>query len=507
VGKVSVRFFLYGNLVRTEKKVKKMTDDKFGSNLGYVLSLIGMAVGLGSVLKAPAAFYQYGGTFVIPFIVALFVMAIPVFLAETQLGVKTGRSFPMAMKSLKPRSELLGWYALAGGLVICAYYNVLIGYFLDYIYESFTLAWGSNPEAYFHNDVLRLSPDIMTIGGIAPKIAIAGTIMFVGSYLIIKKGIQAGLERANLILLPSLLVISVIFGIRAFMLPGAADGLRLLITPNWGALLTPAPWLAAFTLMCFLSSVGMGLATTFGAAIPKTTNIWRNTLIIVGGVACYAMFMASVSLSVIGYLAQTTGKSIGDVVAGGFSLAFVTYPMAINAMPWAQVAFGVAFFLVATAAGLSSSLSFYAAFPSAMKDKLGWTSLKGSRVAVASTGFASILFMTGAGLMWCDIIDMWTCTYIMLATVVLELPYFIKYYGLDQMRADILENTGVRIGRWFNCCIYLSMVAVGGLIANGVYSSLVVPYGGYPIVAQVLSVAYVMVFILAGYYIYRMKPL
>jgi neurotransmitter:Na+ symporter, NSS family len=481
-----------------------MTDDKFGSNLGYILSLIGMAVGLGSVLKAPAAFYQYGGTFVIPFIVALIVMAIPVFLAETQLGVKTGRSFPMAMKSLRPHAEFLGWFSLAGGLVVCAYYNVLIGYFLDYIYESFTLAWGANPEAYFHGNVLRLSPDIMTLGGIAPKVAIAGTIMFVGSYLIIKKGVQAGLEKANMILLPGLLIISVIFGIRAFMLPGAAEGLRVLITPNWNALLTPAPWLASFTLMCFLSSVGMGLASTFGAAIPKNTNIWKNTLIIVGGVACYAMFMASVSLSVIGYLAHVSGKSIGDVVNGGFSLAFVTYPMAINSMPWAQVAFGVAFFVVAVAAGLSSSLAFYAAFPSAMKDKLGWTSLKGSRVAIASTAAASVIFMTGAGLMWCDIIDMWTCTYIMLATVVLEIPYMIKYYGLKQMRADIFENTGVKIGRWFDICIYISMVAVGGLIANGVYSSIVVPYGNYPIVAQVLSVLYVLAFVLAGYYIYRL---
>ena len=482
-----------------------MATEGFSKNLGYLFTMLGCAIGLGSLWKGPALFYANGGgAFLIPFFVAMIIMGIPVFILETQLGVMTRSAFPLAMKKLHKKAEFIGWYSCAGGIVVTAYYTIIIGYCLDYIYEAARLSWGIKPEQYFNENVLMLSSGVFDLGGIAPKAAIAGALIFGATYIIMSKGLQGGLEKANSVFIPGLLVLSIAVLIRAVTLPGAIDGLILFVTPDFSALLKPQVWVMAFTLVTFLTSVGMGIATTMGAYTAKGTDVVKNSLIVCLGVMGYALMMATASFGIIGYVAHTTGLPLAECVAGGFKLAFSVYPTATSAMPWLNSLFGVAFFLTAVFAGLSSSLAFFEAVPAALAEKFKLNKVKASKNTVLFSAATSIIFVTGAGLYWTDIVDRYVCTWVMMATVLLEVPIMMKYMGIDKMRVAINESTSLKLGKWFNYIIPVSALSVLGLLVMDAISLTGGLYGGYPLSAQLLGIGYIMVFVALGYILYRM---
>jgi neurotransmitter:Na+ symporter, NSS family len=423
---------------------------------------------------------------------------------ETQLGVMTGSSFPLAMKKLHKKAEFIGWYSCAGGIVVTAYYSIIIGYCLDYIWEAARLSWGQNPEMYFNTNVLQLSNHVFELGGIAPKVAIGGAIMFGLTYLIMSRGLQGGLEKANNVFIPGLLVLSIAVLIRAVTLPGAIDGLVLFVTPDFSALLKPQVWVMAFTLVTFLTSVGMGIATTMGSYVAKGSDVVKNSLIVCLGVMSYALMMATASFGIIGYVAHTTGLPISECVAGGFKLAFSVYPTAANTMPWLNAAFGVAFFITAVFAGLSSSLAFFEAVPAALAEKFKINKVKASKNTVLFSAITSVIFVTGAGLYWTDIVDRYVCTWVMMATVLLEVPIIMKYMGVDKMRVAINENTKLKLGKWFNYIVPVSALSILGLLVMDSISLTGGLYGGYPLMAQLLGIGYIGIFIALGYVLYRM---
>lgn len=479
----------------------------FSKNLGYLFTMLGCAIGLGSLWKAPSVFYSNGGgAFLLPFIIAMFALGIPVFILESQLGIMTRSSFPMALKKLNERAEMIGWMSCAGGIVVTAFYTILIGYCFDYIFESIWLAWGPTPGVYFNENVLRLTENIFIYGGVAPKVALAGIAMFGVSYVIISKGLQGGLEKANSVFIPGLLIMSILVVIRAVTLPGAIDGIMVYVTPDFSALLRPQVWVMAATLVVFLTSIGMGIATTMGSYLAKGTDIVKNSLIVCLGVMAYALMMGFASFGIIGYVAKTNGLPLADCIAGGFKLAFSTFPTAANEMPYFREVFGVLFFVTAVFAGLSSSLAFLEAVPAAIAEKFSVNKTKAAKATVVFTAVGGMAFILGNGMYFMDIVDRYVCTWIMMLTVPLELAVILYYIPIDKMRQEINKDAKWKLGRWFNYIIPISGLSVVALLimdAQSLTSSL---YGGYPLSAQLVGIGFILAYVALGYVLYRMKP-
>ena len=73
--------------------------ESWGTRGGFILAAIGSAVGLGNLWGFPYKLYSYGGgAFLIPYIIALFVVGIPVMILEFSIGHYTQRAAPDAFK-------------------------------------------------------------------------------------------------------------------------------------------------------------------------------------------------------------------------------------------------------------------------------------------------------------------------------------------------------------------------------------------------------------------------
>ena len=123
------------------------------SRMGFILAALGSAIGLGNIWRFSYLCYKNGGgAFLIPYLIALFVIGIPLMILELALGHKMRGSAPMSFAKVDRHWEWCGWWA-----VICAmfgillYYSVVIAWCLNYVFFSFDLSWGADANNFFFN--------------------------------------------------------------------------------------------------------------------------------------------------------------------------------------------------------------------------------------------------------------------------------------------------------------------------------------------------------------------
>ena len=129
------------------------------TRIGFILAAIGSAIGLGNIWRFPYLCYSNGGgAFLIPYVVALFAAGIPLMILEIGIGQKMRGSAPLSFAKVNKHWEWLGWWAVnfvMFGIVL--YYSAVIAWCLNYLFFSFNLAWGSNPNEFFFHNFLQVS--------------------------------------------------------------------------------------------------------------------------------------------------------------------------------------------------------------------------------------------------------------------------------------------------------------------------------------------------------------
>ena len=280
-----------------DKKIDKSTDQRFSSRLGLVLSALGVAVGTGNIWRFPRIAAQSGGetgagAFLIAWVCFLFLWSIPLIIAEYASGRKYRSGvLGVFMKSLGSRFTWIGGFVTFVPLAITFFYSVVVGWC---IYYFVYMAFHPLPE----NFETAMSIWNNYQASIWPLITHAAAI-FLGA-LVIWKGISS-IEKANKILIPSLLLIVVISVIRAVTLPGAGEGLAYLFTPDFKQLGNPKTWLDALTQNAWDTGAGWGLFMTFAAYMKKEhgsvgnafmTGIGNNTVSLLAGIMVFGTVFA-----------------------------------------------------------------------------------------------------------------------------------------------------------------------------------------------------------------------
>ena len=227
-----------------------MTENKkseWNSNLAFMMAMIGSAVGLGNIWRFPNVLYSNGGgSFMIPYIVSLFLLGISFVLVEYAVGFKFKKSIARIMYSIKDKLEPVAWFILLIVFLITTYYVCVVAWDFIYIILSFTKAWGANPDIYFTNNVLHATDSISGIFSIVPNVLISVFLIWLFAWLIIKRDLNDGIGKVSQILLPLLCGIVVIIVAFSLTLPGASIGYTQIFTPDWNALGNLDVWLAAF---------------------------------------------------------------------------------------------------------------------------------------------------------------------------------------------------------------------------------------------------------------------
>ena len=395
------------------------------SNFGFLLAAIGSAIGLGNVWRFSYMAHQHGGgAFLVPYLVALIVAGVPIMIIEYGLGHREKGSSPLSFVRIDKKFEWLGWWmpivALFG---IMLYYSVVIGWCINYFFYSFNISWGGDPQGFFFNQFLQLSDSAAEIGGIRTPIAAATLFVWILCWFICYRDIRHGIEKASVIFMPILFLLTIILVFWSFFLEGASDAIfNHYLHADWSKinLFSADPgvrseagkvWAAAFGQIFFTLSLGFGIMITYASYLPRKTNIGRNALITCLVNCLYSFIAGFAVFGIVGFMAHSQGVPFEDAIKGGPQLAFVVYPQAISLLPSMNVLFGVIFFLMLVIAGLTSGISLIEAFTCAITDKFDWPRGKVVTVVCLLGFLGSLIFTTRAGLYLLDIADHFITNY------------------------------------------------------------------------------------------------
>ncbi|MBM7624439.1 sodium-dependent transporter [Sporohalobacter salinus] len=459
------------------------SENQWGSRLGFILATIGSAVGLGNIWRfSYVAYDNGGGAFLIPYFFALLTTGIPLLILEFGFGQKMRGSAPLSYTKVSKKWEWLGWWSTLVTFVLIAYYSVVISWSFKYIYYAFSGAWGSNPETFLYNTHLQLSSGISELGGVNLSILLTVALVWLINFVIVYNGIEAGVEKASKIFMPVLALLMLVIVIRGITLPGAVEGINKFLEPDFSALLNPEVWLAAYGQIFFTLSVCFGVMITYGSYLSKDSDIVNNAFITAFANCGFSFIVGIGVFGILGYMTTQTGQPIEEVVAQSIGLAFVAFPKAINMFPAFKTVLGVVFFLALGIAGISSSISMVEAVSAPLMDKFNISRKKATTIVCGLGFIASILFTTGAGLYFLDIIDHYNMQFGVAVIGILEAVVLGWYYRAEVLREFFNPISNFQVGRWWDVMIkYITPFFLSYMLIRTFITELNQPYSGYSV--------------------------
>jgi len=307
---------------------------RWGSGLGFALASAGAAVGLGNLQRFPYVVSQHGGgAFVVLYLLCIAFLALPLMLVEYAIGRHTQLNPMCAIEAIRPNSKwkLVGLLGILTAFFILSYYMVIGGWTLGYIYASATeqtldfKSFTANPISVFSCMLLFL---------------------LITSY-IVSKGVKGGIERASKIVMPLLIVLLLVLVVRCLGLPGAAEGLRYYLWPDFSKL-DGTSLVFALSQAFFSLCIGEAVLVTYGSYASKKQNLLHSAL----SVAAFDTFVALAAGFVIFPALFTFQMSSG----GGLGLTFEVLPKIFASMPLGSVT-GTLFFVLLAFAALTTSIA------------------------------------------------------------------------------------------------------------------------------------------------------
>ncbi|MCI4012302.1 sodium-dependent transporter [Brevibacterium sp. ZH18] len=379
----------------------------FATRGAFIFAAIGSAVGLGNIWRFPYVTYDNGGgAFIIPYLVALLTAGIPLLFFDYAMGHRSRGSAPLAFRMATKVAEPIGWFQTGVAFVIGIYYAAIIGWAGCYMFFSLNKAWGDDATGFFTGTFLHAADPGVSFEFV-PGILIPVILVWIVTLGILLLGVQNGIARFSKIFIPLLVILFLALVIRALFLPGAAEGLNALFTPDFAALADPAVWIAAYGQIFFSLSIAFGIMITYASYLKRKTNLTGSGLVVAFSNSAFEILAGIGVFAALGFMASTQGAEVSDVADSGIGLAFMAFPTLISEMPGGGL-FGFAFFACLVFAGLTSLISIVQVPIQALREKFSLGNKSSILIVGGVMALISILLMpTVTGLYVLDTIDAW----------------------------------------------------------------------------------------------------
>ena len=323
-----------------EEKKKR---DGFGSKLGIIAAAAGSAIGLGNIYRFPCELGDNGGAaFLLMYLAIVVFLGVPVMLSEFVIGRHAQSDAVGSFKKLAPKTAwpFVGYMGVFCGFLIFAFYSTVSGWTLEYIVKAVT-------NSFHGKDLAAIEQDFNTFHESGWRNVVWQAIFIFLTGFVVYKGVQNGIEKYSKILMPMLLVILIILGIRSVTLPGAKDGLVFLFKPDFSKI-TGKELVSALGQVFFSLSMGMGVLITYGSYIKKSDNLTTTAL---------SVTLSDTLVAVLaGIVIFPAAFSFGVKPTAGMGLVFNTLPMIFNQMIGGYF-FCIIFFVLLAIAALTSTIS------------------------------------------------------------------------------------------------------------------------------------------------------
>ena len=373
------------------------------------------------------------------------------------------------------------WLVVAGlSAAIVIYYTTILAWSWAYLWHSLTQAWGNQPETFFFETVLRSSEGPGEIGWPVGPLVIGMALTWLLIYLILRKGVRS-VSKVVMVTVPLPMLLLAVLLVRGLTLPGAIDGIRYYLTPDFSMLTDWRIWLKAYGQIFFSLSLASGVMIGYGSYLGRKAEV-TNSALITGLANCGTSFFAGfVVFSMLGYLAHVQGVAVPDVTTSGSGLAFVTFPTAISQLPTLNALFGVIFFVTLLTLGIDSAFALQEAFTTGFHDKWGIHPEKLARTFVLIAFPISLVFVTRGGYFWFDIVDKWICDFGLVISGLAQCLIVGFLYRVREFRDYLNEQSEVRLGGWWIWALrYVTPGVLAVILVANLLEEIQVGYEDYP---------------------------
>ncbi len=327
---------------------------EFSSRFGFLMAAAGSAVGLGNIWGFPTNAASNGGAaFLFTYLILAFALAYPALMAELIIGRHARANAVTALKSIAPgpRSKMaavaVGFVGIITVSFILSFYAIVSGWMIAFFFDPLARLLGLDGLANWLTTDAVLRNSIFVV------------VFMVMTVTIINAGVKDGIEKWASRLMPSLILILVLLILYVFTLPGAMDGLRAYLVPDFSRIADPVLLVDAMGQAFFSLSLGVGTMLVYGSYISKKENlpvIGSLVALLDVGIAVLAGMLILPAM----YVALNSGVEIFDAQGGliaGPGLIVSVLPALFNTMGSVGLLVALAFFLLMTIASLTSSIS------------------------------------------------------------------------------------------------------------------------------------------------------
>ncbi|KAH6922676.1 hypothetical protein HPB50_017628 [Hyalomma asiaticum] len=514
---------------------------QWGSKAEFILSCIGLSVGIGNIWRFPFLAYQNGGgAFLLPYVILMLLVGKPMYFMEVAVGQFTSLG-PMSMWRCLPIAKGVGAAMVVVSLIVAVYYNVILAYTVFYMAQSFRSVlpwedcfewWGADPETCYvrTSNVERcvsvegnLVREYMNVTNVTNGVlivannltAIVPTDVFTSRYdnctnatqtasqqfweryvLNITSGIDdLGVIRwdLTLCLLASWVVVFlclmkgvvyftatfpylvlIILLVKGATLPGAVEGIKYFIIPEWHRLLEIDIWRKAAEQLFYSLGISWGGIIMFGSYNKFSNPVHRDALFVSTMDFITSIIGGIVIFSVLGNMSTELGIDIKDVAKAGQGLAFVAYPEALSRLVVPQL-WSFLFFFMLFLLGLDSEFALLETFLTAFYDEFP----RSRQYKIPLTfGICLLCFLVGlpcvtqGGQYVLNLMDTYAGGGAVLFIAICEIVGLMWFYGVSRFCADLKLMLGHDIGwywkaSWlvFSPCI-LGFLFIYGLVQH-----------------------------------------
>jgi NSS family neurotransmitter:Na+ symporter len=417
-----------------------MERESFNSRMGFLLVSAGCAIGCGNVWKFPWMTGQYGGGgFVLVYVLCLVLLGLPALTMEFAIGRASQKSPVKMYQALeKPGQKwhIHGYLALLGNLALMAFYTVVTGWMMYYFVRFLA---GKTADLGFVGMITNPGVNVLYL-----------LIAVVLGFAVLSFDLQGGLERVTKYLMVALFALMLILAIHSALLPGAKEGLRFYLVPDFGKI-NGSVIVAAMNQAFFTLSIGIGSMAIFGSYIGKDHSLMGESV----NVILLDTFVAIMA----GFIMFPACTTYGIEVNAGPALLFNTMATVFNHMAGGRF-WGALFFLFMVFAAFSTELAVFENILACVRELTGWSRPKGCVVCgvgifllalTTALGYSVFHFQPFAeGSAWLDFWDFIVSTNLLpLGAFVFSIFCCWKFgWGWDSFVAEANAGKGLKIQNW-----------------------------------------------------------
>lgn len=348
--------------------------EKFSNKIGFIMSCVGAAIGLGNIWLFSWKLGTFGGgAFLIPYFIFIILFSFVGLVSEISFGRMMKKGVMGVIDLMKekniPFSSYIPVIPIISVAGIFTFYIIVFGWIIKY----FTL--------YLFTDMTKIdySNYFSSLAGSSSSI-LWHFIAAVVSILVISLGVVKGIEKMNKIIMPLMFIIFICLVFKSLSLPGAYEGVKYLLIPRWELLKNPVTWIMALGQAFFTVGVSGSALLVYGSYLDDNINIPHSVF--------HTCLLDTCAALMAGFIIIPAAFAFGLEASSGPSLLFITIPAIFSQIPGGKI-LGIIFFLSIIFAAVSSAVNQLEVPVEAFMTKFGINRKKSSII------IGTILFLIG----------------------------------------------------------------------------------------------------------------